>query len=202
MTIPWAAPWHGARPLADWGGLSPDAWTALGTIALAAITLITLAATIVISQRSDRKLRRERREAQAAEQLAEAYAVQVIGGVTTFIVNHGKYTITEVSARLKLLSGELIVFHSRARFLSAQGLNDKLLGGISLELEGNSASDYSDILAPWDAGVRFAVDPAKTAGSLPGSHPVARWTDRWGNRWQHELGRVMQLKDSDLWPPA
>jgi hypothetical protein len=171
----------------------------LGTIALAAITLITLAATIVISRLSDRQLRAERREAQAGEQLAEAHAVQVIGDVTTFIVNHGKYTITEVSARLKLLSGELIVFHSRARFLNAQGLNDKLLGGISMELEGNAAIDYSDILAPWDTGVRFTVDPAKTAGSLPGAHPVARWKDRWGNHWEHELGRVTRLKDSDRW---
>jgi len=89
---------HG-RPLADWGGLSSDAWTAVGTIALAGLTLITLITTIVISQRSDAQLRAERKAAEAGEQLAEAYTVQVIGAESTLIVNRGKYTITGVEGR-------------------------------------------------------------------------------------------------------
>src|SRR5579859_3562539 len=89
--------------VAGFGGLSTDSWTAIGTIALAVVTLVTLIATIVISWRSDKQLRAERSATREAEELAEAYAIQVIGGEgTALVVNHGKYTITEVNAQLRL----------------------------------------------------------------------------------------------------
>jgi hypothetical protein len=185
--------------LADWAGLSSDAWTAVGTIALAGITLITLLVTIVISLRSDAKLRRERKEAQAGEWLAEAYAVQVIGTEKTLIVNRGKYTITGVEGRLKLRDAKLVEFQARSRFLNATG-PEVLIQGIPTVITGMSEINDSDILAPWDAGLLLLVDPATAQISVAGSHPVIRWTDRWGNRWQHEKGDIKKVNASDPWP--
>jgi len=185
-----------SRPLADWGGLSTDAWTAVGTIALAAVTFVTLIVTIVLSWRSDRQLRAERGKALAAEQLAEAYAVQIAGDATTLVVNHGKYTITDVEAWLTLARG-IEAFPSRTRVLGLRGLDAELTEGVTPQLDGTTPDAHSDILAPWDAGLRFvvqvtAIDVA-THGTLAGAYPVVRWTDRWGNRWEHCLGRVQKI---------
>jgi hypothetical protein len=189
------------RPLADWGGISTDAWTAVGTIALAAVTFITLVITIVISWRSNKQLRAERGEAQAAEQLAEAYAVQVAGDTTTLVVNHGKYTITDVDAWLTLAKG-IRTFPKRERVLGLRDLDAELTEGVTAQLDGTTPDAHSDILAPWDAGLRFVVqvtdiDPA-THGTLAGAYPVVRWTDRWGNRWEHCLGRARKAES----PPS
>jgi hypothetical protein len=189
------------RPLADWGGLSTDAWTAIGTIALAAVTLITLITTIVISWRSDKQLRVEQGEALAAEQLAEAHAVQVVGDATTLVVNHGKYTITDVDAWLTLAKGTQ-AFPSRTRVLGLRGLDAELTDGVPAHLDGTTPDAHSDILAPWDAGLRFVVQVTDidlaTHGTLAGAYPVVRWTDRWGNRWEHCLGHVRKAEG----PPA
>jgi hypothetical protein len=181
-------------PLAEWGGLSTDAWTAIGTIAAAAVTLVTLMVTIVISWRSTKKLRKERDETLAAEQLAEAYQIQVIGDVNTVVVNHGKYTITHIEASLILKDGPPAAFPVRTRVLQAQGLAAELIQGVPTELTGTKPGDHSDTLAPWDAGLRFVVDASDIA-NLANAYPVVRWTDRWDNRWEHRLGHVTKIKD-------
>lgn len=182
------------RPLADWGGLSTDAWTAVGTIAAAVVTLVTLMVTIVISWRSNKKLRKERDETLAAEQLAEAYQIQVIGDVNTVVVNHGKYTITHIEAWLTLKDGTAVAFPSRTRVLGAQGLAAELLVGVPTQLTGIKPGDHSDTLAQWDAGLRFAVDAGDIA-NLANAYPIVHWTDRWDNRWEHRLGNVKKIED-------
>jgi hypothetical protein len=182
------------RPLANWGGLSTDAWTAVGTIAAAAVTFVTLMATIVISWRSNKKLRKERDETLAAEQLAEAYQIQIIGDVNTVVVNHGKYTITHIEAWLAVKDGPPVAFPSRTRVLQEQGLAAELLRGVPKQLTGTKPGDHSDTLAPWDAGLRFAVDAGDIA-NLANAYPVVHWTDRWDNRWEHRLGHVNKIED-------
>jgi hypothetical protein len=196
-----------SHPIADWHGISSDGWTAIGTIALAGATLVTLLATIVLARLSDRHARLERTEALEAEQLAEAYAIQVIGSDTTaFIINHSKYTITDIDGRLKLRSGASKEFTSRTRFLDTHKVDKKLIDGIPVELAGTAPAVHSDILAPWDAGLRLQVDPvvealAEKPVTLVGAYPVIRWTDRWDNRWEHELGHVTKFGAGDR-PPA
>lgn len=189
-------------PLADWHGISPDAWTAIGTIALAGATLIALLVTIILALLSGKQVRKERSEVLEAEQLAEAYAIQVIGSETTaLIVNHGKYTISGVDARIRLKRGGDAEFTSRTRFLDTHEVDQKLIDGIPVALRGTTPAAHSDILAPWDAGLRLELDPAQAGVTLIGAYPVVRWTDRWDIHWEHELGHVKRVKTAG-WPLA
>jgi hypothetical protein len=123
------------------------------------------------------------------------YAVQVVGDVQTVVVNHGKYTIADIDAGLKLRDGEIVKFQSRERKLGTSDLDAELLKGIPMNLVGTAPIDHSDILAPWDAGLRFIMDAITIAGNLAGAYPVVRWTDRWGNRREHQLGHVVKVED-------
>lgn len=178
------------------GSTSWDELTAVGTLALAAVTLITLLATIAIAWRSDRQLRAERREMQGREQLAEAYAVRVLFGANvTIVVNRGKYTITKVEARLRLGDGTLAEFLSQERLLDIKGLDEELRADATSGLDSIS---HADLLTPWDLGLRFIKGPTVTDGLL-GAYPVVRWTDRWGARWEHRLGDARTIKPDSSW---
>lgn len=181
-------------PLANWGGLSTDAWTAVGTIAAAAVTFVTLMVTIVISWRSNKELRKERDEALAAAQLAEAYQIQVLGDVNTVVVNHGQYTVTHIEACLIIKDCPPVPFTSRTRVLGTQGLVAELLEGVPTELTDTKLGAHSGALAPWDAGLRFVVNAGDVA-NLANAYPVVSWTDRWNNRWEHRLGHVEKIED-------
>jgi hypothetical protein len=176
-------------------GIPSDELTAYGTLALAALTLITLVTTIIISWRDSRRLRVERQEAQDLESLGEAYSVQVIGTATTVIVNHGKYTISGVEARLRLNDGNLIEFSSTTRVLDTQNVPSDLRADSSMSLESISRPN---ILTPWDIGLRFVKDPAEINGLID-AYPVVRWRDRWGRWWEHRLGNVKIIKPSTPW---
>jgi hypothetical protein len=177
------------------GGIPSDELTAYGTLALAALTFITLVTTIIISSRGTRRLRVERQEAQDRERLGEAYSVQVIGAATTVIVNHGKYTISRVEARLRLSNGSLIEFSSRTRVLDTQKVPSDLRADSSMGLESISRPD---ILTPWDIGLRFVKDPTEISGLID-AYPVVRWRDRWGICWEHRLGNAKVIEPSTPW---
>jgi hypothetical protein len=173
------------------GGPSWDELTAVGTLALAAVTLITLLATVMIALRSDQQLRTERKDDREREQLTEAYAVSVLfGGNVTIVVNRGKFTITKVEAQLRLGDGTLTEFLSRARLLDIKGLDAELRADAT---SGLDAISHSDLLTPWDLGLRFVKNQEVTDG-LFGAYPIVRWTDRWGTRWEHKLGEARTLQ--------
>ena len=165
---------------------------------------------------ADERLRAERDVAQWREQLAEAYAVQVVlaGGSTgdlgkrdraphrlaVIVVNRGRYTITNVEAQLRLGGSgnpSLVGFDSEQRLPGGDDLPPDLLGGLSVRLR---AGVRADRLTPWDRGLRFDAAPV-SAEDLQGAYPVVRWTDRWGGRWEHRLGEVRPAGLFEEWMP-
>lgn len=64
--------------------MTPEAWTALGTIALAVVTVAVIFTTIIITvqdrRHAEARLKDEQDRTQKQEQLDGAYAVQVILG--------------------------------------------------------------------------------------------------------------------------
>jgi hypothetical protein len=171
----------------------PDNLTAIGTIALAILTLATLVATILISRHGDRQLRNEHKETEDRERLAEATSIQILGAATTIVINHGRYTINEVTAMLKLHDGSLVEFKEPARILSVEGIAAELNANQALQFERTSSRN---MLTPWDAGLRFDADPAKITRSAD-AYPIVRWQDRWDNYWQYCHGQVQRIGGED-----
>ena len=173
-------------------GISVDALTAYGTVALAALTLVTLVTTVIISWNGDRRLRSERQGMQDKESLAEAYAVQVGGIATTIVINHSRYTIKDVAARLRA-KDSLVDFEKSERIVETSGYSTELGADIVLD-----ADFQLDILTPWDRALRFSIDPAHVS-DLVGAYPVVRWTDRLNNRWEHRKGGVVKIDAHAPW---
>lgn len=165
------------------------------------------------------QLEEEQQLAREREQLAEAYAVQVLqaerptgaptedvcGELTAdtralfaIVVNRGAYTLARVEAQFHLSTGgngSLNTAHQTERVTGYADLDERL----RRDLWG--PPEYSaDIgkLAPWDVGMRFRTDSMATKFTL-GWYPVVRWTDRWGTRWEHKQGDVRQIDESALW---
>lgn len=172
------------------GGFPADVLTAIGTLALAFLTFATLAATIVIARRDSRRLRLERAQAQDQERLAEAAAVQVIGAATTVVINHGRFPITDVTAKLRRSDGGLVKFDDLIRVVGAPD-DTRLDVASALQFE---RTYRPDMLTPWDAGLRFRV-----AGGDPDSYPVVRWRDRWGQCWEHRPDSLRRIGDATDW---
>lgn len=182
--------------------------------------------------RSDRQLQEERalsatqigeerHIARNREQLAEAYAVQVVMGdrnagqrdtgiigqmspelkrVAAIIINHGAYTIMGVEAQLRLSAGSnprLVSFDKSERVSGMVELDKELRSGMYGGLE---AALHADRLSPWDRGIRFETGAMPTE-HLAGAYPVVRWADRWGTCWEHRLGDVQQVDDGEPWVP-
>jgi hypothetical protein len=158
----------------------------------------------------------ERQIARDREQFAEAYQVQVVLGerstgelgkraaapsrLGAIVINHGRYTITGVEARIRLASGggpSLILFAGSERVPGTKDLDPRLRNGMSGLLEGLM---YGDRITPWDVGLCFWSDPVPPA-QVSGAYPVVRWTDRWGSRWEHRQGEVRQSRDGEEWVP-
>jgi hypothetical protein len=166
------------------------------------------------------QLAEERRLALEQEQLAEAYAVQVVGaeslfrsgqevhsepeeiipGLVAIVVNHGTYVITRVEAQFHLPGnggGSLIPVNLTEWRSGYTDLHEQLRAGLG----GPPQRPMSiDRLAPWDRGIRFFTDAIATKFTL-GWYPVVRWTDRWGIRWEHARGAVRQVDESAPWNP-
>lgn len=160
-------------------------------------------------ERGDARLAEERRVAREREQLGEAYSVQVVTGeaatgepdvttVAVFIVNRGRYTITQVEAQFCLGGGTMITHHAQRR---EPGPLAVLPAGLRLNW-GTPERDTAmmNVLTPWDEGMRFASDGIH-ARHLASWYPVVRWTDRWGTRWEHKRGEVRPVKPGAAWRP-
>jgi hypothetical protein len=191
-----------ATPGPDWSAR----WTAIGTVALAAVTVIAIATTIVITIQ-------DRRRADVREQYAEAYKVRVVqaerdAGPPTdpvyeqasgsskrlgaVIINEGAYTITGIEARLRLADCTVQEFAGSERVTGTTDLDPRLSDGMEGQLE---AVTHGDRLAPWDIGLRFYSERRPIAVW----YPIVRWTDRWGKRWEHRLGDVRRVKKRERW---
>ena len=164
-------------------------------------------------EHSDEQLRRERQASWDAEQLAQAYAVQVVMGemdagppaadgvygdpvgepnakiLAVMIVNRGSYTITRIEAQFSPDGLSLIPHH---RFTRLAGFDDvpELLRVRFSRLRDDTG--YGRILAPGDTGIRFETDPVGV-NHLAGPHAVVSWTDRWDQRWEHKKGDIRKL---------
>jgi archaellin len=200
LAAPVAAVRHvvGSNPAPRAGGFPADALTAIGTLVLAFVTVAALLATILISRHGDRQLRDERREAQAQEQMAEAVAVQVLGAATTVVINHGRYTISDITARLELSDGSQIEFNQAVRVLSVEGISAELHASQALQFE---RTFRPNMLTSWDVGLRLDADPARITSNAD-AYPIVHWQDRWGNYWEHRLGQVRLIGKRDDWPPS
>jgi hypothetical protein len=172
-------------------------------------------------QLADARLQAERESARDREQLAEAYAVQVLTAVPedkevsgsamakvlAIVVNHGRYAISDLEAQLHVETPgntELVGFVSRERIPGREAIDPVLLGPVIMR-QGLDSIRPAGMLAPsnltpWDRGVRFESD-AMTAATLQRCYPIARWTDRWGTRWEYRLGQARQIARDEPWVP-
>jgi hypothetical protein len=130
----------------------------------------------------------ERRLAREQEQLAEAYAVQVVLGersvgepddsvkrLAVMAVNCGSYTIRRVEAQVSY-DGKSRAAHAKYQRLPGFGeVRERLRDGWS----PSSERALHGVLTPRDAGIRFESDDVHVRH--PNSpYPPVRWTDRWG----------------------
>jgi hypothetical protein len=198
-------------------------WTAVGTIALAVLTLAAVVTTIVITVqdrrrfreergRSDKQIAEERRIAREREQFAEAYAVQVtlvksgIHGegedaarrLIAAIVNHGAQTITRVEVRFSPDGGSVIPARKQERLPVDSNLPSNVMG--PHHVVSAEAAAFRDRLTPWDTGITAETDPIGVR-HLTDPRVIVRWTDRWGTRWEHKRGDVQPVDESAQWAP-
>jgi hypothetical protein len=170
------------------------------------------------------QIEEERRITLGREQLAEAYAVQVINARASaraahgrddpadpltrpaaVVVNRGHYAITKVDARFS--NGESSQRVVETRHLSALIRLPKELRGLNQELQGSDEEfipwpdDFNVVsLVPRDPGLQLIGPALQTSRSLY-MYPLVRWTDRWGTRWEHRRGEVRQVCDDQEWTP-
>jgi hypothetical protein len=193
--------------------VSSGAWTAIGTIALAAVTVVAVITNIVITRqdrrRADRQLAEERRIAQEREQFAEAYAIQVtlVKGapegegmdkaqeLRVAVINHGGQTITRVEVQFSL-DGVGTIGALRQTRLPVVSNVPVDVRAIPRFVESAEARLCTDRLTPWDTGIIAETDPIE----------VQRLTDprvmvRWGTRWEQKRGDVRIIQDGEQWLP-
>jgi hypothetical protein len=168
------------------------------------------------------QLREERDAAREREQLAEAYAVQVVvaekpaGRATrnvqrpvsssaktlaVMVVNRGQYAITEIEARISGNGESLLGTAKEERFGGYDNLPSRLKD--TYAKLGNPIA-LGNVLGPHgaDIGMRFETGVIPEHGiASPGPYAVVRWRDRWGQRWEHKQGTVRCIGDSDPWLP-
>jgi len=224
--------------LADATPQWPADWTAVGTVALAAVTVAAIITTIVITvqdrkradkqlageraaadkrladeiRAADERLRQERQGYQDQEQWAEAYLVQVtrarrsyypptnqpppdepVDHAVAIVVNHGRYTITRVEARL-YASGNVTSYKTTEHLSSWFNLPEPLRPQGIWEAEGAPSNN----LTPMDLGLRYTSD-VLAKRLLTGNYPIVRWTDRWGQQWEHKQGVVRKMTEGEEW---
>lgn len=162
---------------------------------------------------ADARLAEERQAARDAEQLAEAWAVQVAGGrisapgaptgadirdemkrqhPVVIVVNGGRYTITRVDARFSDGSG-IIGQVTPQPFADYSSLPLPL----TRDIVGGLGDVYLGVLVP-GAAKRF-IGTEMPGSVLSTVYPIVRWTDRWGTPWQRKQGDVRQVADGEQW---
>lgn len=189
--------------------LWPDELTAVGTLLLAILTFAVVVTTIIVTVT-------DRRRASRKDQLAQAGLVQVVRGernagevdpvygepvgpptkrLGVMVVNHGAFTITDIVASARWPGdNERRPMARSERVNAASDLDTDVAGGMSGLYEGLRA----DRLTPWDKGVRFESEPARSL-DVAVATPFVQWTDWLGLRWENELGRLRMISDK---PPA
>lgn len=190
--------------------MTPDAWTAIGTIALAAMTLAAVVTTIGITVQDRRRVDDERRSAAEQEQLAEAWAVVSDMSQTVYFVtgkeentrllwltvaNVGRFTITRLEARFCLDGSVLTVPAESERDTPPLWRGETMMMGL-VRQEGAMAG----ILRAGGEGMRYQSEIIAVS-RLKDPYALVRWTDRWGNRWQHRLGEVRRIGNDEEWTP-
>lgn len=169
-------------------------------------------------EHSESQLGFQRARAQDAEQIAEAYAVQVVpvrmspdaygSKVATdpgtpitcpgvIVINRGRYTITRLEAQICLNGKSMTSYGKRQHFPAWWNLRNMPLAE---GLEGPEPDIRLDTLTPSDLGMRFVHD-AIAERHVRGAYPVVRWKDRWGQTWEHKLGKVEKIDEGTQWTP-
>jgi hypothetical protein len=192
------------------GGTDWDALTAVGTMALALVTLVAVVATIVITRQdrtradaqldrqlkaSDAQLRDAREHARCEQQQADAWAVEVrfsteqAGSQADMSAKRLGAVVRNRSARtVKWLEcwfspdGASVIQAGSMGYLLPSGRPDLL----------TDMSGYEKSLVP-GAGVEFDSDPVPGAQATA-PYPIVRWTDMQGQRWEHKRGEVYRVR--------
>jgi hypothetical protein len=164
-------------------------------------------------EHSDAQLREERKNAQDAEQLSEAWAVDLIGaqvgpepGITSepdqpigrpvvIVINQSRYTITRVEARFSPEGQSTIGPSVTQPFADF----DSLPHTLARDLTGTIGDVYLGVLPPGRA-MRF-LGATVLDRTLRTTYAMVRWTDRWNQRWEHKQGQVQRVDESDPWKP-
>ena len=183
----------------------PDIMTAFGTVG-------AVFAAVGIAWWSYGQAVRERARSDEREQLAEAYAVQVVQGerpasgqpaskpdalvLVAIVVNGGHYTITGVEVQFSPDGKSRVSPRTSDRVSSFADLPT------ALRKEGDTSEERAmhGVLTPWDTGMRSETDPVGVQ-LLSGHYALVRWTDRRGQRWEHRLGVARQVRDGEPWSP-
>jgi hypothetical protein len=160
-------------------------------------------------------LEEERRLALEREQLAQAYAVQVLlaqlpgkdvtDAVTADrlatrqllagVVNRSAYTVTRIEVRF-CLGTSTMVSHREVLQLPSPSTPEALR-------TGPWPCPYPamrGILTPFDGGLQFETEYMPER-DLAEPYALARWTDHWGTRWEHERGVVRRIGEDEPWKP-
>lgn len=163
------------------------------------------------------QLEDERRIVREREQLAQAYAVQVVLSeragenqtgsereekdlwevrrLAAIIVNHGAYTIRRIE--LQFCIGKSLT--PPRRYERVPGFRDlpEALRGRGTAVGG---VPLRGVLTPFDRGMVFFTDNIHQ-DHLVSPYPIVRWVDHWGTWWEHKLGVVHQIADGEQWEP-
>ena len=188
-----------------------DILTAIGTVG-AVIAAVGIA--LWSDRRTRNQLAEDRRLAREQEQFDEAYAVLVLSAersirteldaegragavhqLGVMIVNRSSYTITSLEAQF--CTGSSLVAHRKVTRLAGFA---ELPGELKAGWHASDELVTTDVLTPWNEGVRFESDEIHTQ-HLSGPYPIVRWIDRWGTRWEHKRGVVRQIHDGEPWAP-
>jgi hypothetical protein len=161
-------------------------------------------------EHSDQQVREERRASQDSLQLAEAYTVRVSTGwqdgrivdphinanpedvlqsMVIVVINRGRFTVTEVEARLFRVDNSQTAPAKTERIAEMPPTGDQ-----TQWIDGPLKDLGNRTLAPWSGGLRF-IGSATVDHRLAGAYPMVRWTDRWGQRWEHSKGRVRRTEE-------
>lgn len=183
-----------------------NAWTGIGTIALAVMTLAAVVTSIVLARQDRRRFEDERRHSLEQEQLTEASSVQVNMTQNLWqdkgqrrllltVSNQGRFTIIHLEARFCTDGRTVVAPVGSDRDLPAEYQGKKVMGLIREE------GAMAGILRGLGEGMRFGSDPLSLE-QLKDPYVLVRWTDRWGTRWEHRLGQVRRIEGGDTaWTP-
>jgi hypothetical protein len=188
-------------------GITSADWTAIGTIALAAVTVLV---TFWLTWQDRRRVKAQERK----EQEAEAYLVEVVQAVigveppsqsgnaqlAVVMVNHGHYTITQIEASYCPGGDDrrVLPFGGTKQVVLEQGIGSLLPS--AAWLRGQPWVLDSSRLAPWEAGLRIESDTISAVMART-AYPIVQWTDWRGTRWEHKRGVVRKVKPGEGWAP-